>query len=43
MDFADVNESRIKALTFNEDAMNVLDSMIENKMYVDMIFTDPPL
>lgn len=42
MNFVDAGKSREKAITFNEDALDVLDSMIENKVYVDMIFTDPP-
>lgn len=41
MNFVDAGKSREKAITFNEDALDVLDSMIENKVYVDMIFTDP--
>lgn len=42
MNFVDAGKSREKAITFNEEALDVLDSMIENKVYVDMIFTDPP-
>ena len=43
MNFVDAGKSREKAITFNEDALDVLDSMIENKVYVDMIFTAPPI
>ncbi len=31
-----------QSLIFNEDAMSVMDYMIEKGKQVDMIFTDPP-
>lgn len=40
MNFNTLNNKEI--VIFNEDALDVMDYMIKNDVFVDMIFTDPP-